>query len=89
MRAVQAADPTRPRLPTTHSHTASPHPEQQPLLTAIFIRDKDRLAVINGGTYRVGDHFQGGVVVRITHNSVELEGVGGKRHLTLLAKIKS
>ena len=80
-------DPTRPDTATS-SQGSGKRKIRKAKLSAIFVRNDSRQAIINGKLYRVGDFFQGQKVKSIHPTRVALIGAQGTYYLTLIDKIK-
>ncbi len=88
--AAQAKDPTRPlmsgvgkTIQKTNNKTVSKQP-----LTAIFIRNKQTVAMIEGKLYSKGDYYRGSRILKIHKDKVLLRSIDGSFQLTLIPKIK-
>ncbi len=83
------ADPTRPAfLPKTTGKASKNKTPKKRLLTAIFMTQGNRRAIINDTLYKLGDVFAGKKIVSIQENKVLLKGPTGLSQLTLNKPIK-
>jgi len=86
-----ATDPTRPGIvliktdPTIIKKTV----KRKRLLSAIFIKQGKRQAIINDKLYQQGDYFFGKKIIVIKSNKVVLQNSSGVSHLTLINPIKN
>jgi len=85
---VMSADPTRPPNASNFGTRSSASSKPKQLLTAIFIKHDNRIAVINNHKYQVGDKFQNQLVVKIEPYRVLLKSDKGNYYLTLVPKVK-
>ena len=88
--SANISDPTRPvfKVKKEKSNTITKAVEKKKKLSAIFIKNGDRKAIINNKLYKFGDHFAGQKIIAIKENSVELKGANGITRLTLIKPIK-
>gem|GEM_PF-6444851 len=87
--ATLANDPTRP--PIKNQKTAvkkSVSAKTKQPLTAIFIRNNRRVAMLDGKLYRPGEYYRGSRIINIDHDKVLLRSNEGNFQLTLIPKIK-
>lgn len=59
------------------------------LLTAIFISNKNKFAIINGSIIKEGDEINGKIIKKIENNKVSFLDKGKVVDLKLLGKIKN
>ena len=88
--SVFAKDPTRPQIPTSakgENNSAITVRVEQPL-TAIFIKNKKRFAMIEGKIYQAGEYYKESRIVSIEQDKVLLNSSQGNFHLTLIPNIK-
>ncbi|MBI3547208.1 MAG: hypothetical protein HY081_11560 [Gammaproteobacteria bacterium] len=83
------ADPTQPAYgnTTANSAYAGMATPTGPALQSTFVSTSQRLAVISGKSYRVGDKFGGGVITEIEPYEVILKQAGRETRLRLLPKV--
>ena len=83
-------DPTRPGvvLIKTEQTTTKKTEKIKRLLSAIFIKQGKRQAIINNKLYQQGDYFSGKIIIAIKSNKVVLRNTSGVSHLTLFNPIK-
>jgi len=83
------ADPTRPAyLPSGKGKAGKTKHKKKRLLTAIFLKQGNRRAIINDRLYRTGDVFSGKKIISINENKVLLKNSNGISQLTLIKPIK-
>ena len=83
-------DPTRPGvvlIKTTQTATKKTEKRKR-LLSAIFIKQGKRQAIIDDKLYQQGDYFSGKKIIAIESNKVVLQNTSGVSHLTLINPIK-
>ena len=83
-------DPTRPGVVLIKSEQtmAKKAAKRKQLLSAIFIKQGKRQAIINDKLYQQGDYFSGKKIISIKSNKVVLQNANGVSHLTLINPIK-
>lgn len=83
-------DPTRPGivLIKTEQAVTNKTEKRKRLLSAIFIKQGKRQAIINDKLYQQGDYFSGKKIIAIKSNKVVLRNASGVSHLTLTNPIK-
>lgn len=87
---VFAKDPTRPLTHTVvrnENSVSAPAKAEQPL-TAIFIRNNKRFAVIEGKIYQAGEYYRDSRILNIYQDKVLLSASQGHFQLTLIPNIK-
>ena len=82
-------DPTQPPAQASMS-TASGAPALSggPQLQSIIVSEGRKLALIDGGTYRVGDKIAAATVAAISGNEVTLRGPEGTKVLKLVPSLQ-
>jgi hypothetical protein len=81
-------DPTRPDFNVAPSTQESNAPSKAHTLSAIFLKQGKRSAIISNKLYKVGDRFSGNQVVSINKTSVLLKNSDGYRRLKLINQFK-
>ena len=83
-------DPTRPGvvLIKTEGAMLKKTEKRKQLLSAIFIKQGIRQAIINDQLYQQGDYFSGKKIITIKPNKVVLQNASGVSQLTLINPIK-
>ncbi len=82
------ADPTRPEFASAVSPQEPTVKQTNLNLSAIFIKNNQRSAIISDSLYQVGDTFSGHKVVAIEKTSVLLKNNDGYRRLKLINTFK-
>jgi hypothetical protein len=77
--AQEPIDPTRPQNAVTTMPDAQQNAGLQ--VSAIFIRNQTKQAIINNKSYVEGQVIQGFTLIKIAKNTVELRGPEGKKIL--------
>ncbi len=81
-------DPTRPIFGAAPKVTEATPAKQSITLSAIFVKQGKRSAIISNNLYQVGDTFSGNKVISIDSTSVLLQNSDGYRRLNLINKFK-
>jgi hypothetical protein len=87
---AKANDPTRPFMSESGKPKSKMRKKitvKQPL-TAIFIRNKRPMAIIEGKLYSKNDYYRGSQITKILKDKVLLKSSDGNFQLTLIPKIK-
>ena len=87
-----ASDPTKPQIFVNKTKTVSntnTKPKVQQPLTAIFTKNRQRSAMIEGKLYRSGEYYKGSKIIKIEQDKVLLVSSEGSLQLTLIPTIKS
>ncbi|WP_196139755.1 hypothetical protein [Aliikangiella sp. G2MR2-5] len=84
-----AADPTKPLIKSENKKKDFSKKSSSPRLTAIITRNGERSAIIGNKTYQTGDYVLGLKLIKITRNSVLLEGIKEQKTMYLAPKVKS
>jgi len=84
------SDPTRPGviLVKTGQITSKKTVKAKTLLSAIFIKQGKRQAIINNELYQQGDFFSGKKIITIKSNKVVLQTSRGVSNLMLIHPVK-
>ena len=84
------SDPTRPGviLVNTGQITSKKSVKAKTLLSAIFIKQGKRQAIINNKLYQQGDYFSGKKIIAIKSNKVVLQSSRGVSNLMLIQPVK-
>jgi hypothetical protein len=88
--SVNATDPTRPftaKSSKVVSKVSQKATTRQPL-TAIFVRNKRAMAMIEGRLYSKNDYYRGSRIIKILKDKVLLKSSDGNFQLTLIPQIK-
>jgi hypothetical protein len=81
-------DPTRPIIGAAPISSEKTKTIQNITLSAIFVKQGKRSAIISNNLYQVGDSFSGNKIVSIDDTSVLLQNSDGYRRLRLINKFK-
>ncbi len=87
---LSAKDPTRPQIAVKvkNADTKAVSVKVEQPLTAIFIKNKTRFAMIEGKIYQAGEYYRDSRIVNIEQDKVLLRSSQGNFHLTLIPNIK-
>lgn len=83
-------DPTRPEIVLIKTETSPLKKviKRKQRLSAIFIKQGIRQAIIDDKLYQKGDYFSGKKIIAIKSNKVVLQNTSGISHMTLTNSIK-
>ncbi|MCF2947373.1 hypothetical protein L0668_04585 [Paraglaciecola aquimarina] len=81
LKAKSLVDPTRPKYSQEQQKENSSNIPEKFVLTAVFINNKNKYAVINGQNYQTGQKVQGSELISISQNQVVLDTTDGKKTL--------
>jgi MSHA biogenesis protein MshK len=79
--AKTIVDPTRPNAHVTQKKGALQNTKPEFVLSAVFINNKNKYAVINGENYQEGQEVQGNKLILVSQNHVVLNVADGKKTL--------
>lgn len=81
--AKPLVDPTRPKHTRVYQQENIQNTKPEFELSAVFINNKNKYAVINGKNYQKGQEVNGNKLIFIGQNQVVLDTTDGKKTLVL------